>query len=107
MIYTISEIRDLITPVAKKYNLKAVYLFGSYARGSATEDSDIDLLVDLSGSNVRGILLGQLYNDFKEALRMDIDLITVASLAQPVMHQSDVPFRETVLKERRIIYAAA
>ena len=107
MIYTISEIRDLITPVAKKYNLKAVYLFGSYARGDANEDSDIDLLVDLSGSNVHGILLGMLYHDLQEALEAEIDLVTVASLDQPIIHQSERIFRETIQKERKIIYAAA
>ena len=40
MIYTIEEIRRIITPIAKKYRLPAVYLFGSYARGDATETSD-------------------------------------------------------------------
>ena len=49
MICTLDEIRHIITPIAQKYNLSAVYLFGSYARGTAREDSDLDLLVDLSG----------------------------------------------------------
>ena len=53
MIYTISEIRELITPVAKKHNLKAVYLFGSYAKGCATESSDVDLLIDTSGTSIQ------------------------------------------------------
>lgn len=46
MIYTVEEIRRCITPVAVRYRLKAVYLFGSYARGEATDESDIDLLID-------------------------------------------------------------
>ena len=46
MIYTEEEIRLCITPVAVRYRLKAVYLFGSYARGEATDESDIDLLID-------------------------------------------------------------
>lgn len=46
MIYTVEEIRRRITPVAVRYLLKAVYLFGSYARGEATDESDIDLLID-------------------------------------------------------------
>ena len=50
MIYTIDEISSRIRPVAEKYHLKAVYLFGSYARGEARDDSDVDLLVDLSGA---------------------------------------------------------
>lgn len=51
MIYSIYEIQQRIAPVAKQYGVKAVFLFGSYARGEAREDSDIDLLVDTSGTN--------------------------------------------------------
>ena len=43
MIYSIHEIQQRIAPVAKQYGVKAVFLFGSYARGEAREDSDIDL----------------------------------------------------------------
>lgn len=43
-VLTLDEIRKKVAPIAKKYNLKAVFLFGSYARGQAREDSDIDLL---------------------------------------------------------------
>ena len=62
MIYSIQEIQQRIAPIAKQYGLKAVFLFGSYARGEAREDSDIDLLVDTSGTNLRSLLsLGALY----------------------------------------------
>ena len=46
MIYTAEEIRRRITPVAVRYRLKAEYLFGSYARGEATDESDVELLID-------------------------------------------------------------
>lgn len=46
MIYTVEEIRRRITPVAVRYRLKAVYLFGSYARGEVTDESDVELLID-------------------------------------------------------------
>ena len=41
MIYTVQEIQSRVMPVAQKYGIKAVFLFGSYAKGTATEDSDI------------------------------------------------------------------
>ena len=56
MIYSIYEIQQRIAPVAKQYGVKAVFLFGSYARGEAREDSDIDLLVDTSGTNLSSLL---------------------------------------------------
>ena len=52
MVYTLDEIRRRVQPVAEKYHLKAVYVFGSYARGDAREDSDVDLLVDLAGAEL-------------------------------------------------------
>ena len=106
-IYTIDEIKRRITPVAQKYNLAAVYLFGSYARGEATPESDVDLLVDLTGSTVKGLIFGSLYNDLEEALGINIDLITVACLNQPIEYNSEKQFNETVLRERMMIYAAA
>ena len=105
--YTIDEITRRIAPVAQKYRLAAVYLFGSYARGDATSDSDVDLLVDLTGSTVRGIVFGALYNDLREALGIEIDLVTVASLNQPTQRRSQLHFREHVQKERVMIYSAA
>ena len=112
MIYTIDEISSRIRPVAEKYHLKAVYLFGSYARGEARDDSDVDLLVDLlvdlSGADLSGFFaIGGLYNDLEAALQKEIDLITTVALEQPCRRMSDKLFREIVNKERRKIYAVA
>lgn len=56
MICTLDEIRRIIVPIVQKYNLSAVYLFGSYARGTTREDSDLDLLVDTTGARIVGFL---------------------------------------------------
>lgn len=108
MVYTLDEIARRIRPVAEKYRLKAVYVFGSYARGEAREDSDIDLLVDLTGAELSGFFaIGGLYNDLETALNKEIDLVTTASLEQPCSRMSDKLFRDLVNKERREIYAVA
>ena len=108
MIYTIDEIREIITPVAKKYNLKAVYLFGSYARGCATETSDVDLLIDTSGTSIQTLFdLGAVYCDLEDALQKPIDLLTVSSLLQNIQLPSEESFRNTVQKERKVLYAVA
>ena len=80
MIYTIDEIKERIKPIVKKYNIQTVYLFGSYARGDATEESDVDLLVNYD--NVPGIKFYALYEDLEEALEKKIDLITEAQISQ-------------------------
>ena len=105
--YTMEELQRRIAPVAEKYGLSAVYLFGSYARGDATAQSDVDLLVDLTGSSVRGIVLGGLYSDLEAALEIPVDLVTAASLEQPSSFRSDALFRDNIQRERKIIYAVA
>lgn len=107
MVYTLDEIARRIRPVAEKYRLRAVYVFGSYARGEAKEDSDVDLLVDATGSGLVAWEYGGLYNDLAEALGKELDMITVATLNQPIRHESDIYFRENIRRERREVYVAA
>lgn len=107
MIGTVEQLRAKITPVAKRYAVKAVYLFGSYARGEAREDSDIDLLVDTSGMEPQSLFsLGALYCDLEEILGKQIDLVTLDALEQPARMPSEEVFREVVLKERVCLYHA-
>ena len=46
MVYTIDEIKFIVVPIAKTYGVSSVSLFGSYAKGTATSDSDIDFIID-------------------------------------------------------------
>lgn len=75
MILTIDEIREKIRPICEQYKVEKVWLFGSYARGEAREDSDVDLHVKAS-EEMRFLELGGLYADFEESLGKEIDLIT-------------------------------
>ena len=107
MVYTLDEIARRVRPVAEKYHLRAVYVFGSYARGEAREDSDVDLVIDDTNSGLRGFAYGGLYGDLRDALEKDIDMVPVSGLDLPAQHKSDADFREAVQKERREIYAVA
>lgn len=101
MIYTLEEIKSRIRPVIEKYGIPAMYLFGSYARGEATQDSDLDFLVDTTGTRLTSLLsLGELYCDLEEIFQKEIDLITVYSVNHNVITQSDRDFRDAVIRER-------
>lgn len=102
MIYTIDEIRERIKPIVKKYNIETVYLFGSYARGNATEESDVDLLVN--ADNVPGIKFFGLYADLEEALEKKIDLITEAQILQSRNSPLHKRFIKEVETDRKVIY---
>ncbi len=59
------SIKKIVESVASKYNVDKIYLFGSYAKGEATNSSDIDLYME---SNLYGLE----YFEFIEMLREEI-----------------------------------
>lgn len=72
-IYTIDEIAHLLESVLKEYGVKKAYVFGSYARGEATKESDVDIFADsLDHKKPWG---AGIWVDIKEALNKEIDLI--------------------------------
>lgn len=108
MVYSIEQIQKLITPIAKKYGLKSVFLFGSYARGTATENSDVDLIIDTSGTEIKSLLgLAAVYCELEEVLKKSIDLVTLSSLEQRSQMPSELSFRANLEKERVNIYDVA
>jgi len=71
----VAEIKKKIDPVCRHYGVDKVFLFGSYARGEATEQSDIDLRVDL-GDMLRGLDVAGFYADVEDALGRRVDIMT-------------------------------
>ena len=43
--YTIDQLKDIITPIAKQYGVESISLFGSYSKGNPTDQSDVDLKI--------------------------------------------------------------
>ena len=104
-VYTIDEIRAIATPIAKSHGVAALYLFGSYARGTAREDSDLDLLVDTTGARIAGFFeLAALHLDLEEALQKRVDLITLRSIQQKARMPSQESFQKAVLEEMVKLY---
>ena len=65
--------------MCRHYGVDKVFLFGSYARGEATEQSDIDLRVDL-GYMLRGLDVAGFYADVEDALGRRVDIMTTRQL---------------------------
>ncbi|MDR0621059.1 MAG: nucleotidyltransferase domain-containing protein, partial [Deltaproteobacteria bacterium] len=40
--YSIEEIREIVSPIAQRFGVDRMWLFGSYARGDIHPDSDLD-----------------------------------------------------------------
>ena len=100
--YTVDEIREIIAPIAKQHSVDRIYIFGSYARGEATPQSDIDLCID--ARSIRGMFaMGGLYADLEEALQKQLDIVTFRSLK----YNKDELFLENLQRDRVLIYEAA
>ena len=97
MRYSVEEIKAIVAVLAAQYGADRIYLFGSYARGDANSDSDIDLRID-KGS-IRGLQLGGLAADLEEAFGMPVDLIPTGSL--------DIKFLRSISDDEVLLYEAS
>lgn len=94
-IYSINEIKDIVFPIAERYGVARVFLFGSYARGEATANSDLDFRVEKG--RLRGLIqLGGMYSDLEEQFEKKLDLLTTGSL--------EPQFLERIASEEILIY---
>jgi predicted nucleotidyltransferase len=62
-------------------------LFGSYAKGCADKNSDVDFLVD---SGLRGLAFFGLLEDVVTALDKDVDLIDVSQVMSGSMTDNEI-----------------
>jgi predicted nucleotidyltransferase len=69
-----AEINKIIVETLLPFKPKQICVFGSYARGEMSDDSDIDILIDVD-SNISLLDLGGAYMDLKDNLNRKIDLI--------------------------------
>jgi predicted nucleotidyltransferase len=106
-IYTLDEIKERVRPVAEKYNLPAVWVFGSYARGEATGKSDVDILFDKEDSTIEGkglLAMGGLQVDLEDALNKEVDLLSIQANENPRNKELNAYFIAETEREKVRIY---
>ena len=67
--------------------VRKVYLFGSYARGEADENSDIDLLIDWDYSQHIGWKYAGWWEEIKQILRKDVDFVSTDFVSHLIENQ--------------------
>ncbi len=95
-VLTLATITEIVKPIALKYNVEAVYLFGSYARGEATADSDLDFLV-FGGDAFKKTLIFALAEELREAFEKAVDVFEIHEVNR------DSAFYDTIMRERRLV----
>ena len=88
---------DQIKAYFKDKPVKKAYLFGSYAKGSATSKSDLDILVELDVNHKMGLEFIQMKLDLESLLKKEVDLVTSKGLSPRVLPM--------VERTKQLIYA--
>jgi len=87
----IKQLGEVIAPIAVKYNITKVFLFGSRARDDYTDESDYDFLIEVN-PNYSWDDYMDFIEDASKALDRDVDVVTRRSL-------TDDNFSKDVLRE--------
>ena len=85
----LEKIREKIKPVAKKYNLVYVWVFGSYAKKKQTKDSDIDIIVRTEDV-AHGFKIVEVKSALEEALEKQVDIITTGSIKGSLLEDENL-----------------
>nr|WP_300661508.1 nucleotidyltransferase domain-containing protein [uncultured Acetatifactor sp.] len=93
----IRDIQKTVSMLGAQYGAERIYLFGSYARGEAVADSDIDLRIDRG--SIRGWALGGLLSDLEDYFQKKVDLLTTGSLQKDFL--DSIKDEEVLLYERK------
>ena len=78
-IYTLAKLKTILSPVFTSHGVRKAVLFGSYAKGQATEHGDVDLLVD---SGLQGLAFYGLLEEIATTLYVPVDLIDMTQVEQ-------------------------
>lgn len=90
-VLTIKQIKERAFPVFKKHRINEIYLFGSYARGEANNNSDVDIYCE-RGDVQSFFDQANLKEELVQALGKDVDLVFIGS-------QMDEYFEEQLRKD--------
>lgn len=80
-IYTIDEIKKILAKILENMPVYQVILFGSYAKNTATQSSDIDLIIDTRES-LMGFKLFSLIAQIEETFQKEVDAFEKAEIIE-------------------------
>ena len=72
---TITDIQTAVREIAPQYPIKQVHLFGSYAEGNATSDSDVDVLVEFMKRPITLLDYCGFQQELSDLLKVKVDIV--------------------------------
>lgn len=87
-VLSLEDIKSICNEVFAGYEVRYAYLFGSYAKGKATEQSDVDFLVEMTEKN--GLKFFELVEVLREKLKKKVDLLDVGQLENNSMLAQEI-----------------
>lgn len=94
--YTLNEIKTVLHPIFSSYGIKRAVLFGSYAKGEATDRSDVDLVVDCSQ---RGLKFYGMVNAIETGLQKECDVFRSSSIVKDSLISKEIEDTGVVIYE--------
>ena len=85
-LYSVDDVKRIVSPIAQRFGVERMWLFGSYARGDFNLDSDLDFRVDME-SPCGYFKLAGFYNALEEALGKKVDLLPTDSIDADLLEQ--------------------
>jgi len=101
----ISEINDKVRTIVNKFRPDKIMLFGSYAKGNPSFESDVDLLVIMDTKQSTWDLAVEISLAVKHSFPMDIIVRTPQEIARRLQY-GDV-FIKNIMETGRILYERA
>ncbi len=89
---------DELDKICKKYSIGELSIFGSYAKGNNTEDSDLDILVDFKSlEGISMITFSKIRYNLIDIFKKEIDLVSKDGIRDLI--------RDEVINSSRVLYA--
>ena len=98
-ICTIDELKTILKDILKNFSVKKAILFGSYAKNTPTEKSDIDLVIDSDGKLLNIYFYGLLEN-LVEKLNKEVDLFEISEIQKDSKIYNDIQNEGVIVYEK-------
>lgn len=103
-ILSVRFIKKVASEIFAKFpEVECAYLFGSYARGEATHESDIDFVI--VAPEIGGFELGGLHYELRTALHKDVDLVMYETLLESKKMLCDLLIQGVKIYGQRINFS--